>query len=162
MYSQDFQDFLKKDVNEKKCFIANVCYGDTYRESGYLSRIYSPQIRVLFTKLRTDSNCSKDSRYRSYRGKKAHTDLCPHCNVTQDVAHILLYCDYSDIKEKRQTFLMKYTNYVNFFAVKSSNDKIKEILNLDPSCNADLREKATNTICGFVSQVYLALNLLSN
>ena len=83
MYSQDFQDFLRKDANEKKCFIANVCYGDTYRESGYLSRIHSPQIRVLFTKLRTDSNCSKDSRYRTYRGKKSHTDLCPHCNVTQ-------------------------------------------------------------------------------
>ena len=162
MYSQDFQDFLRKDANEKKCFIANVCYGDTYRESGYLSRIHSPQIRVLFTKLRTDSNCSKDSRYRTYRGKKSHTDLCPHCNVTQDVAHILLHCNHPDIKGKRQTFLMKYTNYVDFFAAKSSNDKIKEILNLDPSCNADRREKATNTICGFVSQVYLALNLLSD
>ena len=58
---------------------------------------------------------------------------------------------------------MTYANYVDFFAAKSSNDKIKEILNLDPSCNADLREKAfTNTICGFVSQVYLALNLLSD
>ena len=55
---------------------------------------------------------------------------------------------------------MKYTNYVNFFAAKSSNDKIKEILNLDPSCNADLREKAT--ICGFVSPVYLALIFLSD
>ena len=57
---------------------------------------------------------------------------------------------------------MKYTNYVDFFAEKSSNDKIKEILNLDPCCIADLREKATNTMCGFVSQVYLALNLLSD
>ena len=39
---------------------------------------------------------------------------------------------------------------------------IKKISNLDPSCNVDLREKATNTMCGFVSQVYLALNLLSH
>ena len=78
------------------------------------------------------------------------------------MALILLYCDYPDIKGKRQTFLMKYTNYVDFFAAKSSNDKIKEILNLDPSCNADLREKATNTICCFVSQAYHALNLLSD
>ena len=50
MYSQDFQDFLRKDVNEKKCFIANVCYSDTYRESAYLSHIHSPQIRVLLKK----------------------------------------------------------------------------------------------------------------
>ena len=51
---------------------------------------------------------------------------------------------------------------VNSFAVKSSYDKMKEILNLDPGCNADLREKATNTICAFVSHVYIALNLLSD
>ena len=75
MYSQDFQDFLKKDVNEKNCFIANVCYGDTYRESGYLSRIYSPQIRVLFTKLRTDSNCSKIVDTGPTEEKKAHGSL---------------------------------------------------------------------------------------
>ena len=57
---------------------------------------------------------------------------------------------------------MKYTNYVDVFVAKSSNDKIIEILNLHPSCNGHLREKATNTIWGFVSQVYLALNLLSD
>ena len=57
---------------------------------------------------------------------------------------------------------MKYTNYVNSFAITSSSDKIKEILNLEPNCNADLREMATNSICGFVSQVYVALNLLSD
>ena len=85
-----------------------------------------------------------------------------HCNVTQDVAHIFFHCDHPDIKGKRQAFFMKYTNYVNSFAIKSSSDKIKEILNLEPSCNADLREKATNSICGFVSQVYIALNLLSD
>ena len=100
--------------------------------------------------------------YSTYRGKRSHTDLCPYCNVTQDVAHIFLHCDHPNIKGKRQTFFMKYTNYVNSFAIKSTSDKIKEILILDPSCNADLREKATNSICGFVSQVYIALNLLSD
>ena len=52
------------------------------------------------------------------------------------------------------------------FAVRSStgSDKLREILNLDHSCNADLRlrEKATNAICVFVSHVYIALNLLTN
>ena len=43
-----------------------------------------------------------------------------------------------------------------------SSDKIKEILNPEPSCNGDLGEKATNSICGFVSQVYIVLNLLSD
>ena len=48
MYSQDFQGFLKKDVNEKKCVVSNVCYGDTYKASGYLSHIRSPQIVFYF------------------------------------------------------------------------------------------------------------------
>ena len=43
---------------------------------------------------------------------------------------ILLHCDPPDIRGKRQTFLIKYTNYIDLFAAKSSNDKIKEILNL--------------------------------
>ena len=78
------------------------------------------------------------------------------------MAHILLHCDPPDLNGKRQTFLLKYTNYGNSFAVKSSSDKIKEILNLDASCSVDLREKATNAISGFVSHVYIALNLLSD
>ena len=31
-------------------------------------------IRSIFTKLRTDSNCSKDSSCRRYRGKKSYTE----------------------------------------------------------------------------------------
>ena len=58
--------------------------------------------------------------------------------LTQDVAHILRYCNYPDTKGKRETFLAKYENYVNTFAVisfKSSSDKLREMLNLGPSCD---------------------------
>ena len=71
------------------------------------------------------------------------------------MAHILLHCDHPDIKGKKLTFLTKYANCTN--AVKSSSDKMRETLNLDPSCNADLLE-----IFAIVSHAYIALNLLSD
>ena len=67
-----------------------------------------------------------------------------------------------DYEGREREPLMKYANYTNVFAVKSRSDNMRVILNLDPSCNADLREKATNTIYAFVSYVYIALNLLSD
>ena len=42
-----------------------------------------------------------------------------------------------------------------YFAAKSSNDEIKEILTLDRSCNADLREEATNTIVDLLAKCIL-------
>ena len=77
--------------------------------------------------------------------------------LTQDVAHILLYCNHPHINGKREALLAKYENYVNTFAeirFKSSTDKLREMLNLGPSCNADLQERATNTMRAFVIHVY--------
>ena len=34
------------------------------------------KIRTIFTKLRIDSNCIRDSRNRSYRGKKDKKNMC--------------------------------------------------------------------------------------
>ena len=102
LHIQSFQNFLKEDENLRKCTIVNICTKETYSTSDYLSHINSPRIRSIFTKLRTDSNCSKDSSCRRYRGKKSYTDLCPHCNVTQDVQHIILACDHPAVKAKRE------------------------------------------------------------
>ena len=37
---------------------------------------------------------------------------------------------------------------------------MREIVNLDPSCNADFREKATDTMCASAIHMYNILNLL--
>ena len=134
LHIQSFQNFLKEDENLRKCTIVNICTKETYSTSDYLSHINSPRIRSIFTKLRTDSNCCKDSSCRRYRGKKSYTDLCPHYNVTQDVQHIILACDHPAVKAKRENFLARYAKYVKSFDVDTSRNKLRELLNLDPSC----------------------------
>ena len=107
LHIQSFQNFLKEDKNLRKCAIVNICNKETYSRSDYLSHINSPRIRSIFTKLRTDSNCSKGSSCRRYRGKTSYTDLCPHCNVTQDVQHIILTCDHPVVKAKKRKLSSK-------------------------------------------------------
>ena len=162
MHIQSFQNFLKEDENLRKCTILNICTKETYSTSDYLSHINSARIRSIFTKLRTDSNCSKDSSCRRYRGKKSYTDLCPYCNVTQDVQHIILACDHPAVKAKRENFLARYAKYVKSFDVDTSRNKLRELLNLDPSCAAGCKEPAQKLICAFVDQVYSYVNLMSD
>ena len=104
-------------------------------------------IRSIFTKLRADSNCSKDSSCRRYRVKKSYTDLCPHCKVTQDVQHIILACDNPAVKAKRDNFLARYTECAKSFDVKTGSNKIREIL---VDCKADCKEPAKRIICAFI------------
>ena len=137
LHIQSFQNFQKEDENLRICTIVNICTKETYSTSDYLSHINSPRIRSIFTKLRTDSNCSKDSSY---------TDLCPHCNVTQDVQHIILACDHPAVKAKRENFLARYAKYVKSFDVDTSRNKLRELLNLDPSCAAGCKEPAQKLI----------------
>ena len=85
------------------CLVRTIC-----GENKYLYQINSPKIRTIFTKLRVDSNCTRESKYRSYRGKKSENNLCPHCNVPQDVLHVLIHCDYPAVKRKRESFLLQY------------------------------------------------------
>ena len=151
LHIQSFQNFLKENENLRKCTIVNICTKETYSTSDYLSHINSPRIRSIFTKLRTDSKCSKDSSCRRYRGKKSHTDLCPHCNVTQDVQHIILACDHPAVKANRENFLARYAKYVKSFDVDTSRNKLRELLNLDPSCAAGCKEPAQKLICAFGS-----------
>ena len=85
-----------------------------------------------------------------------YTELCPHCYVTQDVQHIILACDHPAVKAKRENFLARYAKYVKSFVVDTSRNKLRELLNLDPSCAAGCKEPAQKLICAFVDQVYRA------
>ena len=68
---------------------------------------YNTKIRTIFTKLRTDSNCTRDSRYRSYSDKKDENNICAHCDVSQDVLHVLIRCNYPGVKKKTTIFYDK-------------------------------------------------------
>ena len=58
-----------------------------------------------------------------------NTHTCPHCNVTQDVQHIILACDHPAVKAKRENFLARYAKYVKSFDVDTSRNKLRELLN---------------------------------
>ena len=81
--------------------------------------------------------------------------LCPHCNVTQDIQHIILACDHPAVKAKRENFLTRYAKYVKSFDVDTSRNKLRELLrsNLDPSCVVGCKEPVQKLICAFVDQV---------
>ena len=124
-------------LNHNKCVITNTCVQYIYGENKYLYQINSPKIRTIFTKLRVDSNCTRESRYRSYRGKKSENNLCPHFNVPQDVLHVLIHCDYPEVKRKRESFLSQYCTYARNYATKSETVQIRELLNIDPQCHEE-------------------------
>ena len=124
----------------------------------YITKVNSPKIRTIFTKLRIDSNCTRESRYRSYRGKKRENNLCPHCNVPQDVLHILIHCIYPAVKRKRDSFLALYFTYARNYAKQSETVQVRELLNIDPQSHEEDKPLAQNIICSFVNHVYNIVN----
>ena len=56
MYIQHFHNFRTDDVNHNKCVIANTCVQSTYGVNEYLYQRNSHKIRIIFTKLKIDSN----------------------------------------------------------------------------------------------------------
>ena len=91
-------------------------------------------------------------------GKKSENNLCPHCNVPQDVLHVLIHCDYRAVKRKRESFLAQYCTYARNYAKQSETVQIRELLNIDPQCHEEDKPLAQNIICSFVHHVYNIVN----
>ena len=70
VHIQHFHNFRTDDVNHNKCTITNTCIQHIYGINAYLFQINSPEIRTIFTKLRKDSNFTRDSRYIGAIGGK--------------------------------------------------------------------------------------------
>ena len=64
--------------------------------------------------------------------------------------------------QKRENFLVRYGKYVKSFDVDTSRNRLRELLNLDPSCAAGCKEPAQKFFCAFVAQVYKYVNLISD
>ncbi len=91
--------------NVDKCKIMNI-----YKNSMY-SEIESPQIRSIFTKLRTVINSTLDNKVRRFRYTNVQGNQCTYCKSTQDIEHILLHCNHPDMISNRNTFFSKYSQY---------------------------------------------------
>ncbi len=89
-----------------------------------------PKLEVFFTKLRVDTNNTWDSKMRSFRHKNTQSGKCPHCNITQNVEHILLNCRHPDMVDNRKMFVEKYILCATSFKDKHQAGQIKEIINL--------------------------------
>ncbi len=86
---------------------------------------------IEFTELRLDTNNTLDSKMRSSRYKNTQSGEYPHCNITQNIEHIFLNCRHPD--------MVKYIQYVTSFKDKHQAGKIKEIINVNPSCPSNIK-----------------------
>ncbi len=123
----------------------------------YLSKIRSPTLRATVTKLRVDSNNTKDCKFGSFRFKSFETDLREECEVNQDVKHILLYCNRGILQESSRIFTNSYKEYVPGFKNLCNDKKLKEILNVHSKYNETCIDVTTEDICKFIKNVCNAI-----
>ncbi len=99
-----------------------------------------------------------DCKNRSFRYKNVTSSLCPKCNETKDVYHVIFACKMDTIYKHRQIFEDRYSKYVKGFARRCDQDKLKEIMNVNPRCTGANREKATEAICNYIEILYKMIN----
>ncbi len=154
-FIQKHDEYVNKTENSEKCKIFNIVRMNEYCQQKYLSKIDSPQTRSIFSKLRLDVNSTFDCKVRSFRFKEAVISTCNYCtDKTQDILHILLNCNHPTIKASRNRFIESYSKYSKDFILKSDTLKIKEILNINPPCNEQEKDKAIDCIITYVKNVY--------
>ncbi len=67
-----------------------------------------------------------------------------------------LHCKLPDIVENRECFIKaKYCQYVENFNDKRAYIQIRELLNVNPTCSAENKEKAKESICMFLKKSLL-------
>ena len=157
-----FKNTTSMTDNSGKCDIIKICQDDRkypYGEQDYLGHTHSPHIRSIITKLRIDSNCTLDSLSRGYKGKKPLSTMCTHCNSTQNVKHVLLYCNLPEIQDARKSFEAKYIKFVDHFRKHDDNRKVSQIVAVDPYCKSSNRPGAINCIYSYIKTLYNAINV---
>ncbi len=95
---------------------------------------------------------------RSFRYKNATSSLYSRCNESQDVFHVMFACKMDTIYKHRQIFEDRYSKYVKGFARRCDQDKLKEIMYVNPRCSGANREKATEAICNYIKILYNMIN----
>ncbi len=86
------------------------------------------------------------------------TNECNHCKEVQSVEHLLLYCKHPDIVENQEYFYAKYCQYRENFNDKRACIQLRELLNVNPTCSAENKEKAKESICMNIKKAYYNLD----
>ena len=135
-----FEQFSFGKIRESNRFTVLHNLKDTFGKSKYIDVIRNAEIRLRFTRLRTDLNVLKTCKINTDNIKN-----CPYgCNEQETVAHLLIKCTKFD--EARSEF-------VSLCAIprhKLSNEHymLKYILDLECPGNH------VNACCRFISKVY--------
>ncbi len=120
---QHYYEYISSNTNEDKCKITRVCVVDSpYKVKEYLEIIKAPDIRSIFSTFRIDINNTMDCKNRSFRYKNVTSSLCPKCNETQDVYHVMFACKMDTIYKHRQICEDRYSKYVKGFARRCDQD----------------------------------------
>ncbi len=91
---QRYYEYISSNSNEDKCKITRVYAVDSpYNVKEYPEKIKAPEIRSIFTKFRIDINNTMECKNRSFRYKNVTSSLCPKCNETQDIYHVMFALD---------------------------------------------------------------------
>ncbi len=99
-----------------------------------------------------------DCKNRCFRYKNVTSSLRPKCNETQDVNHVMSACKMDTFYKYRQIFEDRYSKYIKGFTRRCDQDKLKEIMNVNPRCSGKNREKATEAICNYIKMLYNMIN----
>ncbi len=78
--------------------------GTSFESQGYLSKIDSPQIRTIFTKIRTNGTPLNVAPYIEVE------NLCPSCERLRDFQHILMECTLH--KSNLETFISRASHHI--------------------------------------------------
>ena len=155
-YIQKYHSYIVS--NHEKASVTAMCnnINSVYKRQEYLDIISNPEIRNYFTRLRIDCNKTSDCRKRSFRFKQVTDDTCTFCNSKeqQTVAHILLNCNGTELKDNRNLFIKKLSPYVKDLMNINDNVKLKMILRLQPNCKDLDKEKSINIIINYVRKIY--------
>ena len=108
----------------------------------YINEIRNRDIRLLFTRLRTDLNILASSR-----ANKKRTELCPLCNnEPETVSHFITRCPV--FVTERNNFYDNVSHVSPFLPNKCDNQQLEYILDL--RCPPEI----INQCCKFVANLY--------
>lgn len=134
--------------------VIGICTENTeYKQRQYLTLIYNSYIRSTITKLRIDNNKSLECMKRNPRLPKIVEEKCTHCNVLDDVSHMLLHCSKNNFSAVRNEYYNYFEKYYNNFREKCDDIKLKLIL--IGHNNFAYKNDLLEYICTFIGKLYL-------
>ncbi len=119
--------------------------GKPYKKQNYLNVIASPQTRMIYSRIRTNSSKLSPSPYLET------SDRCDSCNVTMDFKHLLLDCNKT--MRERDKFINTIHN-LNYGINTDSDGFYHNIMNMDwPALSDEQKLKVTPIVLGYVGVI---------